>query len=148
MRLVLRSDVEGLGKKGDVVDVASGHARNYLMPKGLAIKATDGVQDQAAAMRRARDLRDAADRAAAESLATTLVPKAIAITSRAGAEGRLFGSVTTLDVATAVAEQTGIELDRRQLHLTEPIKTVGTHSVQVKLHSDVEFSITIEVSAS
>src|SRR3546814_11365811 len=87
-------------------------------------------------MRRGRDLRDANDRAAATEVATTLVPKVITITARAGAEGKLFGSITSADVAEAVAAQTGVELDRRKLHLDEPIKSLGTHLVPVKLHAD------------
>lgn len=145
MRLLLRSDVSGIGKKGDLVDVADGHARNYLIPKGFAIKATKNIEAQAASMRRSRDLRDAADRSAAEEVAKTLVPQVITIASRSGSEGRLFGSVTTTDVAEAVQAQTGIELDRRHLHLDEPIKSLGTHTVSAKLHSDVEFAITVEV---
>ena len=148
MKVVLRSDVDQVGKKGDIVDVAAGYARNFLVPKGLAFPATPGVADQAAAMRRNRDLRDASDRAAAEEVARTLVPKVVTITARAGGEGKLFGSVTTSDVADAVAAQTGIELDRRKLHLDEPIKALGTHLVPAKLHADVEFPITVEVVAS
>jgi large subunit ribosomal protein L9 len=145
MRLLLRSDVDGVGKKGDLVDVADGHARNYLIPKGFAIKATKNIETQAASMRRSRDQRDAADRSAAEEIAKTLVPTVITIASRSGSEGRLFGSVTTTEVAEAVEAQTGIPLDRRRLHLDEPIKSLGTHTVGAKLHSDVEFVITVEV---
>lgn len=148
MRLLLRADVAGVGKKGDLVDVADGYARNFLVPRGLALKATKGVEAQAAAMRRSRDLRDAQDRAAAEEIAKVLVPTVIDVSAKAGAEGRLFGSVTTADVVEAVQAQTGIELDRRMLHLDEPIKSTGTHSVQAKLHSDVEFSITVEVAGT
>jgi large subunit ribosomal protein L9 len=148
MKIVLRTDVDQVGKKGDIVDVADGYARNYLVPKGLAFKATSGVAAQAASMRRNRDLRDANDRAAAEEVARTLVPRVVTITARAGAEGKLFGSVTTSDVADAVTSQTGIEIDRRKLHLDEPIKTVGTHLVPAKLHADVEFPITVEVVTS
>ena len=94
-------------------------------------------------MRRARDLRDAQDRSAAEEVARTLVPKVITITAKAGAEGRLFGSVTSADIVEAVSRpRPGIVLDRRKLHLDDPIKTLGTHSVQVKLHTDVEFPVT------
>src|SRR5256714_4831962 len=137
MRVVLRADVANVGKKGDIIDVADGHARNYLLPKGLAMKATDGVQTQASAMRRSRDLKDARDREAAEVVARTLVPAVIRIPARAGSEGKLFGSVTAADVVEAVATQTRVELDRRRLHLEEPIRSVGTHEVPVKLHSDV-----------
>ena len=147
MKLLLRADVDGVGKRGDLVEVADGYGRNYLVPKGLAIRATPGVEAQAAAMRRARDLRDAADRGAAEEIAKTLVPTVITVQARAGAEGRLFGSVTTADVVEAVAAQTGITLDRKHLHLDEPIKTLGTHTVAAKLHADVQFAITVEVVA-
>ena len=100
------------------------------------------------AMRRSRDVKDARDREAAEVVARKLVPAVIRIPARAGPEGRLFGSVTSSDVVDAVTAQTGVELDRRRLHLEEPIKSVGTHEVPVKLHSDVEFRITVEVVAN
>ena len=145
MKIILRSDVANVGKKGDIVDVADGFGRNYLVPKGLALRATAGSVQQASSMRRSRDIRDAKDRGAAEEVASSLVPKVITVKAKAGAEGRLFGSVTTADVATAVQEQTGIELDRRKLHLDEPIKSLGTHQVPTRLHPDVEFAITVEV---
>ena len=148
MKVVLRADVSGLGKKGDIVQVADGYGRNYLLPKGQAILASKGVDAQAAAMRRGRDLRDAKDREAAEVVARKLVPMVIKITARAGSEGRLFGSITSSDVAEAVTAQSGVELDRRKLVLAEPIKALGTHEVPVKLHADVEFRVTVEVTAS
>jgi len=148
MKLVLRTDVAQGGNKGDIIDVADGYGRNYLVPKGLAFPATAGVETQATSMRRSRDVRDASDRAAAQEVATSLVPKVVTITARAGSEGKLFGSVTTSEIADAVAAQTGVELDRRQLHLDEPIKTLGTHLVPAKLHAEVEFPITLEVVAS
>ena len=145
MKIVLRTDVDNVGKKGDILEVADGHARNYLLPRGMAIKATAGVEAQAAAMRRSRDLKDARDREAAEVVARALVPTVIRIPARAGAEGKLFGSVTAADVVEAVTNQARIELDRRRLHLDEPIRSIGVHEVPVKLHSDVEFRITVEV---
>ncbi len=148
MKVVLRADVTQVGKKGDIIDVADGYGRNYLLPKGLAFPATDGVEAQATAMRRNRDVRDASERAAAQEVASRLVPKVVTITARAGAEGKLFGSVTAHEIADAVVAQTGIELDRRQLHLAEPIKALGTHLVPAKLHAEVEFPITVEVVAS
>jgi large subunit ribosomal protein L9 len=99
-------------------------------------------------MRRARAVRDAEDRSAAEDIAKVLVPRVIEISAKAGTEGRLFGSVTTSDIVSAVQEQAGIELDRRTLQLDEPIKTLGTHVVQAKLHADVEFAVTVEVTAT
>lgn len=147
MKLVLRADVDGVGKKGDVIDVADGFGRNYLVPKGLAFASTKGAESQAASMRRSRDVKDAAARSAAQEIASTLVPTVIAISAKAGGEGKLFGSVTTTDVAEAIEAQTGIAIDRRQLHLDEPIKAVGTHTVPAKLHAEVEFPVTVEVTA-
>ena len=147
MKVILRSDVANVGKRGDICDVSDGYARNYLFPKKLAIVATDGAVAQAASMRRARDLRDAQDRSAAEEVARTLVPKVITIRAKAGTEGRLFGSVTSSDVVEAVSTQAGVELDRRKLLLSEPIKSLGTHSVAVRLHPEVEFPVTVEVVA-
>jgi len=148
VKLVLRADVAQIGKKGDIVDVADGFGRNYLVPNGLAFRATAGVEAQASAMRRGRDVRDASDRTAAEAVAKSLVPQVITIAARSGAEGKLFGSVTTEQIADAVAAQTGVELDRRKLHLDEPIRSLGTHLVPAKLHAEVEFPITVEVVSS
>ena len=145
MKVVLRADVGRLGNKGDILDVSDGYARNYLVPRGLALKASPGVVAQAGAMRRSRDVRDARERAAAEEVARALVPQVVRIAARAGGGGRLFGSVTTTDVAEAVQRQTGIELDRRKLHLDDPIREVGTYRVTARLHADVEFPVTVEV---
>ena len=144
-KVILRADVDGVGKRGDICEVSNGYARNFLLPRGLAIKASDGAVNQAASMRRARDLRDAADRSAAEEVARALVARTITISAKAGAEGKLYGSVTSADVVAAVTEQAGVELDRRQLQLAEPIKALGSHQVPVKLHSDVQFPITVDV---
>lgn len=148
MQVILRNDVNGLGKRGDIVDVADGHARNFLLPKGHAMKATDGAVTQAARMRRSRDLKDASDREAATTVASTLVPKVIEVTAKAGLEGKLFGSVTNADIAHAIEEQTGIVLDRKVLHLDDQIKTLGQHTVTASLHTDVSFPVTVEVVAA
>jgi len=148
VRVLLRSDTAGLGKRGDIVEVADGYARNYLVPTGRAMRATEGMVSQAGAMRRARDQRDARAREAAEAIARQLVPAVIRVQARAGSGGRLFGSVTAADVSQAVAEQMGIELDRRRLSIEEPIRTVGTHEIPVKLHAEVEFRVTVEVVAA
>lgn len=146
MKVILRSDVDALGKKGDIIDVADGYARNYLVPNGLALKASPGAVTQAASMRRARDVRDTAAREAAQAVATKLVSQTIAISARAGGEGKLFGSVTAADVVEAVQAQTGIELDRRKVHVADPIREIGPHTVTVKLHAEVEFPVTVEVT--
>ena len=146
MQIVLRADVDGVGKKGDIIDVADGFARNFLIPKGRAFKATPGVQTQADAMRRSRDLKDAKDREAAETVARKLVPMVITVAARAGAEGKLFGSITVGDVVEAVESQAHVSLDRRRVQLDEPIKTLGTHEVPVRLHPEVQFRVTVEVT--
>ena len=147
VKVILRADVAGLGKRGDIVEVSKGYARNFLRPRDLAFPATDGATSQAQAMRRARDLKDAKDREGAEEVAKVLVARTIEITARAGDGGRLFGSVTNTEVAEAVAAQTGIELDRKDLQMEEHIKEVGTHHVTARLHTDVQFPITVEVVA-
>ena len=144
MKIVLRADVDNLGNKGDLVDVAPGYARNYLVPKGLAITASAGVTRQAEAMRRSRQVRDRREKEGAEGTARQLAAKRVEIKARAGEGGRLFGSVTSTDIAEAVEAQTGVKLDRRKLHV-EPIKTLGTHEVPVRLHTDVEVPLIIEV---
>ena len=148
MKVVLRTDIDNVGKRGDLVDVADGFARNFLIPGGQAIVATDGINKQADAMRRRRDLADAKDREAAEVVARTLVPTVITIKAKAGAEGKLFGSVTPADIVAAVQAQTGIDLDRRKLGHHEAIKNIGTHEIPVQLHSDVKFQITLEVTSA
>jgi large subunit ribosomal protein L9 len=147
VRIVLRSDLAAVGKRGDIVDVSDGYARNFLLPKGHAIVATPGVTAQANAMRKSRDLKDARDREAGEQIARRLVPMIIRLKARAGSgdKAKLFGSITSADIAEAVEEQAKVTIDRRRIHLDEPIKSLGTHEVPVKLHSEVEFRVTVEV---
>lgn len=147
MKVILRADVDGVGHKGDVVEVADGHGRNLLIPRGLAFKATAGSERQAEGMRRSRELGDAADRSAAEEIATRLVGTTITIAARAGEGGKLFGSVTTADVVRAVEEQANVILDRRALSAADAIKELGTHTVTAKVHTSVQFPITIDVVA-
>ncbi|HZI38821.1 MAG TPA: 50S ribosomal protein L9 [Acidimicrobiia bacterium] len=144
MKIVLRADVANLGNKGDLVDVAPGYARNYLVPKGLAMAATEGVMRQAESMRRSRQVRDMRDKEGAEAVARQLAATRIQITARSGEGGRLFGSVTSTDIAEAVEAQTGIHLDRRKLHI-ESLKTLGAHEIPIRLHSEVEVPLTIDV---
>ena len=148
MKIVLRADVDNLGHKGDIVDVADGSARNYLVPRGLALKASAGIQKQADAMRRNREARDKRDREAAQALAAQFEGRTITIKARAGAEGRLFGSVTSVDVADAVHKQTGAEIDRRKLNLEEPLKELGGVDLQVRLHPEVVANLHVEVEAA
>lgn len=145
MKIVLRGDVDNVGRKGDLVEVADGYARNYLVPRGLAIVATKGTVKQAQAMQRAREVREAREREDAENVAGRLRDQTVRIQARVGEAGKLFGSVTSADVADAVAEQLQVELDRKKLDLSEPIREVGMHDVSLKLHPDVEASFHVVV---
>ena len=147
MKIVLREDVEHVGMKGDIVDVADGYARNFLVPRGLALRASAGVQKQADAMRRSRDARDVREREAAQAIADQLAPK-VRIEARAGEGGRLFGSVTNADIADAVHRQLGVEVDRRDIALAEPLKELGEHEIDVKLHREISATLHVEVVAS
>ena len=148
MRVILRTDIDGKGNKGDVIDVAEGYGRNFLLPRGLAFVSSQGAEAQAESMRRSRNVKDAAARSAAEDVAKTLVSTPVTIAARVGADDKLFGSISTADIAEAVAAQTGVEIDRRQLVLSDPIRSIGTHLVPLKLHANVEFPVTVEVVAS
>ncbi len=148
MKIVLRDDVENLGRKGDVVDVADGYARNFLVPRGLAMKATKGVVQQAEAMRRNRAAKEVRDRDAAQANAAAIAGMRLEITARAGDGGKLFGSVTAADVAEALLAQKAVEVDRRKVGLDEPIKEVGETEVEVRLHPDVTATLTVVVAGS
>jgi large subunit ribosomal protein L9 len=145
VNVILRSDVSGVGKTGDIVAVADGYARNFLVPRGLAMMATSGAAAQAGSMRKARDVRDGRDRSAAEAVARDLVGKKVTIEAKVGGAGHLYGSVTTTEVAAAVKAQTGHDIDRRYLSTDDPIREVGEHEVQARLHTDVRFVIAVEV---
>jgi large subunit ribosomal protein L9 len=147
VKIVLREDVEKLGRKGDLLEVADGYARNYLVPRGLAIVATKGVVQQASSMRRNRQIRDDRDKEAAQELATRLTLSPVQVTARAGEGGKLFGSVTSADIAAAVKSQTKVEIDRRKITLAEPLKELGSAEVPVQLHTDVTAILVIEVVA-
>ncbi|MEY2939467.1 MAG: 50S ribosomal protein L9 [Ilumatobacteraceae bacterium] len=148
MKVLLRQDISGVGRRGDIVSVSSGHARNFLLPRGLAIAATDGAVVQATSMRRARDLREAADRESAQAIVAELAKRTIQVQAKAGSEGRLFGSVTATDIAQAVSAQAGITLDRKSIEIASPIRTVGDHSVTVELFAGITGTISLSVSAS
>ncbi len=148
MKVVLRDDVENLGRKGDVVEVADGYARNFLVPRGLAIKASRGSVAQAEAMRRNRAIREERERDSAQAQAAQIAGTRLEITARAGEGGKLFGSVTASDVADALREQTGVEVDRRKVGLDEPVKEVGEVDVVVRLHTDVDATLTVVVVAA
>ena len=147
MKIVLREDVDTLGRKGDLVEVADGYARNYLVPRGLAMKATKGVVAQAESMRRNRQAREVRDRTAAEELAGRLNAAPLTVGARAGEGGTLFGSVTTADIVAALLDSTGIEIDRRAVMLDDPIRELGEVEVPVRLHAEVVVPLVVAVVA-
>ena len=145
MKVLLRSDVRGVGRRGDIVEVKAGYARNFLLPSGSALIASDSTEVQATSMRRARDLRDAQSREAAEAQRALIERQTLTIAARASANGRLFGSVTESDVVNALRTATGISLDRHAIHMNEHLKEVGTSSATATLFDSVEATLTIEV---
>ena len=145
MKVILQRTVERLGDPGDVADVADGYARNYLIPRGLAIRAEKGAIRHAASLKRAHETRTVARKGEFEVLASRLLQQPISVRARAGEEGRLFGSVTAADVAAALSAQAGIEVDRKEVHLDEPIRSVGVHEIRVHLHPEVNAAISVEI---
>ena len=147
MKLILTQEVSGLGAPGDVVDVAAGYGRNYLLPRGFAMQWTRGAEKQVDLIKRARQAREIRTLEDAQDVAGRLEKLTVRMRRRAGSNGRLFGSVGPSDIATAVREAGGPELDRRKILVPDPIKTAGAHRVQVRLHPEVSASVNIEVIA-
>ena len=145
MKVILTKDVADLGSKGDIVDVADGYGRNYLLPRSLAVVATSGALQQAEAMREARVESERRARDQAEALASALAGSPVVMAARAGDEGRLFGSVAAADIAEAIKKFSGEDVDRKIIDLSEPIKAIGRHQVTLRPHPDVSFSLTLEV---
>ena len=147
MKVILANDVESLGHKGDVVTVKDGFARNYLLPKGLAMAATKGSLRQAEQMQKARAEQEAKAKEEAAAKVASLGATPVYISARAGEGGRLFGSVTSSDVARAIEDQLEESIDRRHVRLEEPIRSLGSHQVEVHLHEEVNALVTVEVIA-
>ncbi len=147
MKVLLRSDVKGVGRRGDIVSVSAGHARNFLLPNDLAVIANDGTVAQAEVMRKAQDLKAATDRESARTLATSLATKVVTISAKAGNEGRLFGSISSTEIVKAIFDQTGATIDRKQVQLEAPLRQLGEHVVVVELFTEVLTNISINIVA-
>jgi large subunit ribosomal protein L9 len=147
MKLILTREVAGLGLAGDIVDVADGYGRNFLIPRGSAIAWSKGAERQIAQIRRARDAREIRDRGHAQELKSQLESLSVTLRARAGAGGKLFGSITANDIASAVKQAGGPLLDRKRIQLPGHIKTVGSHAVTVELHPDVVATVPVQVTA-
>jgi large subunit ribosomal protein L9 len=148
MKLILTQEVTGLGSPGDVVEVKAGYGRNYLVPRSLAMPWTRGSEQQIDTIKRARAAREIRSLDDAREAARSLSGLKVRLQTRAGQGGRLFGSVSTSDIAAAVKRAGGPELDRRKIEVTNPIKTIGSHQVAVRLHPEVSATLDIEVAAS
>jgi large subunit ribosomal protein L9 len=145
MKLILTQEVSGLGAPGDVVEVKAGYGRNYLVPRSLAMPWTRGSEQQIEMIKRARSAREIRSLDDAKDAAGRLSGLRVRLQTRAGGGGRLFGSISTSDIAAAVRNAGGPELDRRKIEIKTPIKTVGAHQVAVRLHPEVSATIDVEV---
>ena len=147
MKVLLREDIKGVGRRGDIVKVAGGFARNFLFPQGKALEATDAMASQSESMRKARSNRDAKDREAAQAQAQVLAGSVIGIPARAATGGRLFGSIGPIEIVAAILDQKGIEVDPHKVILAEHLKEVGSADVSIELFDDVVVALSIEVIA-
>ncbi|MEY9214460.1 50S ribosomal protein L9 [Thermobifida halotolerans] len=145
MKLILTHEVDGLGAPGDVVEVKDGYGRNYLLPRGFAIRWTRGGQKQIDSIRRARDVREIRNLDEAKQIAGQLSALKVRLTQRSGDNGRLFGSVTATDVADAIKAAGGPQVDKRRIQIRNPIKSVGDHTVEVRLHPEVNAPVSLEI---
>lgn len=145
MRVILVKDVPAVGLRGDVLEVADGHARNYLLPRKLAVRATPAAEQRAEGIRKVR--REAEERAVAEAeqMAQALAGQVVVVAARAADEGRLYGSIGIRDIAEAVRKFTGVDVPHEHIDLRSPIKSIGLHEVRVRPHPDVEFDFTLDV---
>ncbi|CAM5479570.1 50S ribosomal protein L9 [Streptomyces xanthochromogenes] len=148
MKIILTHEVSGLGTAGDVVDVKDGYARNYLVPRGFAIRWTKGGEKDVAQIRRARKIHEIATIEQANEVKARLEGVKVRLAVRSGDAGRLFGSVTQADVASAIKAAGGPDVDKRRVELGAPIKTLGAHQVSVRLHADVVAKLGVEVIAA
>jgi large subunit ribosomal protein L9 len=147
MKLILTQEVSGLGGPGDVVEVKDGYGRNYLVPRGAAIRWSRGGEKQVSQIRRGREVRDIRDLGSADAVKKDLERLNVRLTVRAGQGGRLFGSVTVADIVAGVARAGGPQVDKRRVEVGQPIKTVGAHQVVVRLHPEVTATVSLEVIA-
>ncbi|HOK44542.1 MAG TPA: 50S ribosomal protein L9 [Bryobacteraceae bacterium] len=144
MEVILREDIEKLGSRGQIVKVADGYARNFLLPRRLAVVATEANKKIVEQERQAHLRREAKEKAAAEELAKMMAGVVLTIAQKAGEQEQLFGSVTAKDIAEALAQQ-GYQVDRRKVHLEDPIKQLGEYKVPIRLHREVTVEITVQV---
>lgn len=147
MKVILKADVKGIGKAGSAVTVKDGYAHNFLLPRGLAVEASTGNLKNLEQQKKTEKARLAKEKADAQGLANTLAGKAVTIKAKTGENGKLFGSITSKDIAEAIAKTFKVEIDKRKIELKEPIKTLGSQEIEIKLHPEVAAKITLAVVA-
>jgi large subunit ribosomal protein L9 len=145
MKVILSKDVQGTGKAGEVKDVADGYARNYLIPRKLAIPATGGALKTVEAKKASEQKKAAAEEAAARALAERLTSAPVVLTAKVGDQGRLYGSITSGDIAEQLSAHLGHQIDKRRIELDEPIRQLGTHQVTIRLHRAVTAAVKVDV---
>ena len=148
MKLILTHEVANLGAPGDIVEVKNGYGRNFLVPRGLAIQWTKGAEKQIATIKKAREVREVRDLGHAEEIKSQLEAKPVNLQVRAGSGGRLFGAVTVTDIVAAVRQSGGPNIDKRRIEIGQPIKSLGAHHVDVRIHPEVTASIALNVVPS
>ena len=145
MKIILMQEVAGVGSAGDVAEVKDGYARNYLIPRGYAMRWTRGSESQIETLRKKRHERDLREADSASEVAAQLSESAVVLKAKAGEGGRLFGAITPADIAAAVKETAGVTVDRRRVEVSSPIKTLGKHDVRIRLHPEVVADVHLDV---
>ncbi|HHT74071.1 MAG TPA: 50S ribosomal protein L9 [Firmicutes bacterium] len=145
MKVILQKDVKNLGKQGQIVEVAEGYARNFLMPRGLAVEASAGNLRQVEQQKKAEAAKSARELQQAQAVAEKLIGKGITISAKVGGAGKLFGSITSQEVADQLKEQLAVDIDKRKIDLKEPIKSLGSYSVTARIHPEVHVTFKVEV---
>jgi large subunit ribosomal protein L9 len=145
VKVILQKDVKNLGKQGQIVEVAEGYARNFLMPRGLAVEASAGNLRQVEQQKKAEAAKSARELQQAQAVAEKLIGKGITISAKVGGAGKLFGSITSQEVADQLKEQLAVDIDKRKIDLKEPIKSLGSYSVTARIHPEVHVTFKVEV---
>lgn len=145
MKVILVADVDGLGRRGEIVEVKDGYANNYLLPKGLAVRSTKGKAKEAEQVAREKMAKADRELRRAEETAQLISGHTFEVTAKAGEEGKLFGTITSKDVAELIKKELDLEIDRKKIHMEEHIKSLGFHEARVKLHPQVEAIIHLKV---
>jgi large subunit ribosomal protein L9 len=145
VRVVLRKEVPGLGRPGDVKHVAEGYAQNFLLPRGLAVEASEGELKRVAQVQATAKAKKSRAHAEAEAVAERLASTKLTFKLKAGGTGKTFGSITNRDVADALKREAGIDVDRTKIHLEDPLRTLGTHEIEIRLLTDVRAKVTITI---